>query len=179
MNESKVALRYAKAVLDLAIDHKAADKVGKDMRGIVATISGSKELQELLGNPVVGGAIKRDILKTIFKESDPITQGLFSLLVEKRRVSMLNEVALKYIILNEQYKGQHVAFVTTAIAMTPELENKILDKVIDLTGGKASLENHIDENIIGGFILRIGDLQYDASIANTLGNLKRAFTNNL
>ncbi len=179
MNESKVALRYAKAVLDLAIGNKATDKVEKDMRAIAATIVGSKELQELLGNPVVSGTIKKDILETIFKESDSITEGLFSLLVENRRVSLLNEVALKYIILNEQFKGQHVAYVTTAIAMTPGLEKKVLDQVIKLTGNKVTLKNNIDENIIGGFILRIADLQYDASIANKLDNLKREFINSL
>lgn len=179
MIDSKVALRYAKAVLDLAVGNKVADKVEKDMRTIAATIADSKELQELLGNPVVGGAVKKDILSAIFKDSDAITEGLFSLLAENRRISLLNEVALKYIILYEQFKGQHMAYVTTALAMTPELEKKVLDRVITLTGNKVTLQNNIDKNIIGGFILRIGDLQYDASIANKLGNLKREFTNSL
>jgi F-type H+-transporting ATPase subunit delta len=71
-----------------------------------------------------------------------------------------------------------VATVTTAVPLTKELEAKVLAKVKELTGNDVSLENKIDENIIGGFILRVGDLQYNASIANKLNTLKREFTNN-
>ena len=92
---------------------------------------------------------------------------------------MLNEVALKYIILNEQLKGQDVAFVTTAVPLTAVLEKKILAQVAKITGNKVTIKNKIDESIIGGFVLRVGDLQFDASIANKLNNLKREFTNSL
>ena len=68
------------------------------------------------------------------------------------------------------------SFITKA---TADLETKILAKVSELTGNKVSIENKIDENIIGGFVLRVGDLQYDASIANKLNSLKREFTNSL
>jgi F-type H+-transporting ATPase subunit delta len=71
-----------------------------------------------------------------------------------------------------------VATVTTAVPLTKELEAKVLAKIKELTGNDVSLENKIDESIIGGFILRVGDLQYNASIANKLNTLKREFTNN-
>jgi F-type H+-transporting ATPase subunit delta len=101
------------------------------------------------------------------------------MLVDNKRISMLNEVALKFIILNEKQKGKDVAYVTTAVPLTPELEKKVLQKVTEITGNTVTLENKIDESIIGGFVLRVGDLQYDASIANKLSNLKREFTNSL
>jgi F-type H+-transporting ATPase subunit delta len=99
--------------------------------------------------------------------------------VENKRISILNEVALKYIIINEQLKGKDVAYVTTAVPMDATMEKKILKQVTAITGNEVTLENTVDENIIGGFVLRVGDLQYDASIANKLNNLKREFTNNL
>jgi F-type H+-transporting ATPase subunit delta len=104
---------------------------------------------------------------------------LLKLLVDNGRVGMLNEVALKYIILNEQLKGQDVAFVTTAVPLTKNLEKKVLAQVSKFTGNKVTIENKIDESIIGGFVLRVGDLQFDASIANKLNNLKREFTSSL
>ena len=76
-------------------------------------------------------------------------------------------------------KGKDIAHVTTAVPLTADLEKKILAKVTELTGNKVSIENKIDESIIGGFVLRVGDLQYDASIANKLSSLKREFTNSL
>jgi F-type H+-transporting ATPase subunit delta len=179
MTDSRAALRYAKAVLDLAIENKASEGVEHDMRAILETIAGSSELRAMLASPVVRGEIKKKAVEGIFSKNHKITKGLVNLLVDNRRISMLNEVALKYIILNEQIKGQNVAYVTTAVPMTSQLEEQLLKKVEGLIGNKVSLENKIDESIIGGFVLRIGDLQYDASIANKINNLKREFTKSL
>ena len=77
-------------------------------------------------------------------------------------------------------KGVKSAKVTTAVPLSEALEKQVLAKVEELTGSKSvTLENEIDESIIGGFILRVGDLQYNASIANQLGNLKREFSKSL
>jgi F-type H+-transporting ATPase subunit delta len=179
MNESRAAIRYAKAILDLAVDKKATDAVEKDMRSIVATISESKELRQMLSSPVISGATKKETLLMIFKGSHAISEGLISMLVDNKRVSILNEVALKFIILNEQQKGKDVAYVTTAVPMDAAMEKKVLKQVNAITGNKVTIENTVDENIIGGFVLRVGDIQYDASIANKLNNLKREFTNSL
>ena len=179
MSNSRAAIRYAKAVLDLAVDTKATDKVEKDMRNIVAIISGSAELKNMLASPVINAAVKKGTLLEVFKGSDTMIQSLVNILIENRRLGLLNEVAEKYIILNESLKGKDLAYVTTAVPLSTELEKQILKKVTALTGKKVTIENKIDENIVGGFILRVGDLQYDASISNKLSNLKREFTNSL
>ncbi|WP_430908590.1 ATP synthase F1 subunit delta [Maribacter sp. 2-571] len=179
MNDSRAAIRYAKAILDLAVDQKAADAVEKDMRSVVATIAGSEELSKTLSSPVINSGVKKNALALIFKGGHAITEGLFSILSENKRIGMLNAVAEKFIILNEDRKGKGIALVTTAVPLTPELEKKILKQVAQLTGNEVTIENRVDERIVGGFILRVGDLQYDASIANKLGNLKREFTSSL
>jgi len=179
MNESRAAARYAKAILDYAVEQKKTDALEEDMRSIVATISASKELREMLASPVLKDALKKKALMEIFKGSHPITEGLLDLLIENRRIALLNEVALKYIILNETLKGKGVAYVTTAIPLSAELEKKVLDQVSKLTGNKITIENKIDQSIVGGFILRVGDLQYDASISNKLNTIKREFTKSL
>ena len=71
-----------------------------------------------------------------------------------------------------------MAIVTTAVPLTDDLKTKVLAKVKELTGKEASIENIIDDSILGGFILRVGDIQYNASIANKLSKLKREFTLN-
>jgi len=179
MSDTRAAIRYAKAILDIAVEQKATDAVEKDMRSVVDTISNSKELRDMLASPILKTEAKKNALSTIFKKSHVLTNGLIKLLVDNKRIGMLNEVALKYIILNEQLKGQDVAYVTTAVPLTPVLERKILTQVTKITGNKVAIENKIDESIIGGFVLRVGDLQFDASIANKLSNLKREFTNSL
>lgn len=176
MNEARAAARYAKAVLDFAVEKKKTDVLEGDMRSIVETIGGSKELREMLSSPVLKAEVKKKALLAIFKGCDSITEGLFDLLFQNRRINLLNEVALKYIILNEDLKGEGVAFVTTAVPLSGDLEKRVLKEVTKLTGNKVILKNKIDETIVGGFILRIGDLQYDASIANKLNTIKREFT---
>lgn len=179
MSESRAALRYAKAILDMAKENIALVAVEKDMRSIVATISDSKELKDVLASPVVSGASKKNALLEIFKGCDSITEGTISMLVDNKRVGMLNEVALKYIILNEQLKGKGVAYVTTAVPLDAATEKKVLKHIATITSDEVTIENKIDESIIGGFILRVGDLQYDASVSNKLNNLKREFSNSL
>lgn len=179
MKDTRAAIRYAKAILDIAVDNKATDAVESDMRAVVNTISNSKELKDLLASPIVKGEDKKNALTKIFKGSHAISEGMIKLLVDNKRVGMLNEVALKYIILNEHLKGQDVAVVTTVVPLTKDLEKKVLAQVAKITGNKVTIENKIDESIIGGFVLRVGDLQFDASVANKLSNLKREFTNSL
>lgn len=179
MNQNRAAIRYAKATLDFAVEKKAAEAVEKDMREIAATISGSGELQHLLESPIIKSEVKKNSLWEIFKDASEITKGLLQTLLSNKRIAMLQEVAFKYIILHEKLKGEEVAYVTTAVPLTSALEKKILDTVTKATGNKVTLENKIDENIIGGFVLRVGDTRYDASIANKLNGLKREFTNSL
>lgn len=179
MNEARAAIRYAKATLDFAVEKKAADKVEKDMRNIAAVISENSELQKVLESPVVKSTDKRNALNDIFKGSNEITLGLINTLTDNKRIEMLQEVAYKYIILFEKMKGEDVAYVTSAVPLTADLEKKILAQVTKMTGNQVSIENKVDESIVGGFILRVGDLQYDASVANKLNGLKREFTNSL
>jgi F-type H+-transporting ATPase subunit delta len=179
MSDSRAALRYAKAILDLAVENKATDTLEKDMQNVVSTISASSDLREMLASPVINGNAKKDALLAVFNGSDSIMEGAISMLVSNKRVAMLNEVAVKYLILNEKLKGKDIAHVTTAVPLTADLEKKILAKVAEMTGNQVTVENKIDESIIGGFVLRVGDLQYDASISSKLSSLKREFTNSL
>ena len=179
MSELRAAQRYAKAILDMAKENKALDAVESDMRSISSTLSDHKELRDVLASPVVSGASKKSVLTEIFKGNHAITQGAIGMLVDNKRIGMLNEVAFKYIVLNEQLKETDVAYVTTAVPLDAVMEQKVLKQVAKLTGNKVSIENIIDESIIGGFVLRVGDLQYDASISNKLSNLTREFSSSL
>ena len=101
-------------------------------------------------------------------------------LVDNKRANLLGDVAQSFITEYNKANKIEAATVTTAVALTPELETKVLAKVTALTGStNVTLTNVIDESIIGGFVLRVGDTQYNASIASQLGKLKREFSNSL
>ncbi len=174
---SRAAIRYAKAVLSLAQDKKATEDVQKDMQTIIATVDGSAELKMVLNSPLIKSEVKLASLREIFKSSGEITQKLFDTLIQNKRVDLLANVAKQYIVLFDASNNTQVATVTTAIPLDKNLSEKVLAKVKELTGNEATIENVIDESIIGGFILRVGDLQYNASIANKLTSLKRELSN--
>lgn len=178
MKSTRAAQRYAKAILDLAKDQNATELVNNDMVSITETISASEELQEVLASPVVKDEVKKSALKEIFKDVHPITLGAFDILIDNNRIIQLQAVAKKYTTLFNEMNHVQVAEVTTAVPLDANLEAKILEKVKELTGNIATLESKVDPSILGGFILRMGDLQYNTSVAKSLSNLKRELTNN-
>lgn len=177
---SRAAIRYAKAVLDLATDAGNVDAVLQDMKGISATLEGSKDLRLALQSPVIKATDKKAVLKEVFAKTSNETLGLVDLLVDNNRSPILSKVAESFVALYNEQKGVQAATVTTAVAITPELEKKVLSKVTEITGSTdIKLENIVDPTIIGGFILRVGDSQYNASISSQLSKLKREFSNSL
>ncbi|MDG1269980.1 MAG: ATP synthase F1 subunit delta [Ulvibacter sp.] len=177
---TRAAIRYAKAVLDQANHAKISEVVFGDMNSIQETLAGSKELRVVLQSPVVKAEDKKQALIQIFEKNSDVTKGLIQILTSNKRINLLGGVALAYVDLYNNSKGVKVATVITAVAITPEIEANVLSKVKQMTGSEnVTINNTIDESIIGGFILRVGDLQYNASIANQLGNLKREFSKSL
>lgn len=178
MARARVAIRYAKAVLSLASDRKTAEVVNDEMMLVASTIAQNKDLSDALSSPVVSASVKKAVLLEVFKNADKTTLGLIDTLVANNRIAILEDVAAKYTQLYDQSKGIEVATVTTAIALTDALKQKVSAKAKELTGKDIEVQSIIDESIIGGFILRIGDIQYNASIANQLSKLKKEFTLN-
>ena len=178
MAESRAAIRYAKAVLSLASDNKVADKVNADMKQIASAIASNNDLSAMLQSPVVRSSDKLSVLKAVFGDANNATTNLINTLITNKRIALLGDVANKYNHLYDALRDTQVAKVTTATPLTKDLEKKVLAKVKELTGKSTEIINTVDESILGGFVLRVGDLQYDASIANKLNKLKREFTLN-
>lgn len=178
MSGARAAIRYAKAVLSLASDQNSADAVNNEMKLISSTIAESKDLSDMLQSPVVKSSVKKTILLEVFKNAHKITVNLIDTLITNKRLDLISDVALSYSRLFDELKGTQVATVTTAVPLTDDLKVKVLAKVKELTGKEVEVKSIIDESIIGGFILRVGDIQYNASIANKLNKLKREFTLN-
>jgi len=178
MAQTRAAIRYAKAVLNLANEQNSASAVNEDMKSIVNAVAGSEDLHEMLQSPVINPTVKKDTLLKVFPELNKLSAKLIDILVENKRINILDAVAHKINVLFDESQGTQMAKVTTAVPLTEELKAKVLAKVKELTGNDAEIENTVDESILGGFILRVGDIQYNASISNKLNKLKREFTLN-
>lgn len=177
MKGSRVAIRYAKALLATAQEQQALDQVADDMESVYTTLENSQELKAVLASPVISAELKGDALKAIFGKVSPVVKTFLALVAENNRANHLDGVALKYKQLFQELQGKQEAEVTTAVPLTPALEKVVMEKIKTLTDKKVELVSTVDQDIIGGFILRLGDQQFDASVANQLQSLEHKLSN--
>jgi len=174
---SRAAVRYAKAILELANQNGTTDKVNSDMTLMQGAWKQSKDLQVFLTNPVIKQEMKRNALLEVFPQAQKETNALFELLYQNKRFDILFAVTQKFQELLLVQNGIVKATVTTAIPMTAELEKQVLEKAKQMTSHQVVLDHKVDESIIGGFILRVGDQQLNASVASRLQEIKREIIN--
>ena len=177
MKGNRAAIRYAKAILEVANSKNVAQDVNNDMNTVASTINGNVELNGFIQNPTISVEIKENALLEVFAAVNPVTKSLFHLLFVNKRFEILAAIASHYKQLFDEMNGVEVAKVTTAIEMDSALEAQIMAKITSFSNKKITIENTVDPSIIGGFILTIGDQQYNASVANRLSALKREFSN--
>ena len=175
MSGTRAAIRYAKAILSVATDNQASEKIQLEMDEISHTIASNAALNEALKSPVVKLSEKAAVLDKVFNNFSPELKSLFQTLAQNKRIDLLEEISLQYKQLYDQLNNKEVATVTTAVPMTSAMEAKVMAKLKTLSSKKISLKKTVDETILGGFILRVGDQQYNASVSNQLNELKNKF----
>jgi F-type H+-transporting ATPase subunit delta len=168
----KAAKRYAKALFELAAGN--LDAVQNDMSMLRQSFNDNKELDKVLKDPTIGASKKLNIVKTVFEQKiSGLSMKLVELLGQKDRLQLLNNVAIAFNELYKKHKQIREATVITAVALDSGLEKAIFTKVKALTGSnEIKLTNVVDPSIIGGFILNMDDLRYDASISGKLAKIK-------
>jgi F-type H+-transporting ATPase subunit delta len=176
---TRAAHRYAKAVLDLAIQTKKEEAVYKDMQLIRETLLASQELVQSLKSPIIENAQKKMVVEKVFQgKTQDLTTKLFGLLAENKRLDILPIIVEQYTSLFNAHKGIVKATVITAVPLDDAMTQKVMAKAKELVGNKQiTLDSRVDESILGGFVLRVGDVQADTSIANQLKKLKRELVN--
>lgn len=177
MANNRAAIRYAKAILELADSKSVSSDVNADMTLIASTINGNQELSTFLENATINVDVKNGAILEVFTNANAVTKSLFRLLLENKRFEILAVIAAEYNNLFAEMSGTEIVNVTTAVPVDAALETVVLAKVATLSDKKIILKNTVDPSIIGGFILKIGDKQYNASVANRLQVLKRELSN--
>ncbi|QNP53087.1 ATP synthase F1 subunit delta [Hymenobacter qilianensis] len=180
MSEQRAASRYAKSMLDLAQERGNLPQVKEDMDLFAKTLEQNRDLRLLLRNPIVKHDKKLAILRAIFggKVSE-VTEKFFTIITQHNRESALEWVATEFQSQYERLRGIQVAQVTTAQPLTPALREEVTQLVRRQTGLQSiTLTEKIDESLIGGFVLRVGDQQIDDSVRNRLRKLRGEFTKN-
>jgi F-type H+-transporting ATPase subunit delta len=173
MNDSKISVRYSKALFDLAVEKNLLDKVYQDML-FIAEVCKIPESKDLLLSPVIVPSRKSEILhKMLGGEVEKITMSLIDLAVNNGRESFIPAIARVFVHETMKYKGITKSTLTTAVQVTPAVKKQITDMISKVFNTKVDFEENIDTDIVGGFILRVDDNYIDASIRNKLRKIKK------
>ena len=180
MPNPRLATRYAKSLIDLANEKDQLEAVYKDMQYLKALCKGSREFVNLLRSPVINPDKKRVIIQAVTKgKISELSDAFNMLLVNKGRESNLPEVITAFIDQYKKQKGIHTVKLTTAVPVSDNLKKEIVNKVKEQTAIKnVELVTDVQEDILGGFLLEMGDTLVDASIAYDLNKIKSQFLNN-
>ena len=173
MKESRAAIRYAKAIFSLANESDMSLRVYEDMLFYIDLSSNEKSFSEMLANSVINTKSKHDIILSLNNNTSALSKNLIGLLISNKRLSILVDVCNAYKSLYEKANNMTKAIVVTALPITDNIREAALLKINSISSKKVEINNIIDKNIIGGFILRYDGKEYNASLSNKLQKIKK------
>ena len=176
MSELTVATRYAKSLIDLAVEQKSLEDTRKDMLLFSQTLRANSQLQAVLANPIVSHAKKIKILEAIFGgKVSKLMDSFFKIMINKSRSEILYATSKEFI--NQYNVIKHIirAYVTSATPLSEQNRKSVIAELEAATKGTIELHTKVDPKLIGGFVLTVGDMQVDTSLSSSLNRLKQDF----
>ena len=180
MSVTRISARYAKSLLDLAIEQNKLDRILEDVQALKKA-TGQRDLLLLLKSPIVNPSKKATILKEIFSgKVDELTMAFINLIVAKGRESVLPEIAEEFISQYREMKSISTIKLTTATPWNDAQIEGIRKKILASDDSRKAVEiiSSVDPELIGGFVIEMGDQLYDASVAHQLEQLRKEFSKN-
>ena len=180
MPNPRLASRYAKSLLDLAVEKGQLEQAYADMQLMQQICKGNRDFVSLLRSPILKSDAKRKIIEAVTKgKISELTTAFNALLVGKGRESVLPEIITAFISQYKEHKNIHILKLVTAVPVSDSVKSAIINQV-KKAGGIENVElvDTVDPGIIGGFVLRVGDKLVDASISYDLRTIARQFENN-
>ncbi|MBI4946885.1 MAG: ATP synthase F1 subunit delta [Bacteroidetes bacterium] len=179
MEGTRAAVRYAKALKELALEQGLLEKVCDDMKLISSVCKNNHDFAVVLDSPIVKIDKKQAILKEIFQgKICKLTELFIHLLAAKRRESYIEAIAIEFVKQFKEHKKILTAIVTTASGLDESLRKKVMEVIKDGGQSEVELMEKINEKLIGGFTLQVGDKRIDASIAKQIRKLAMNFSEN-
>jgi F-type H+-transporting ATPase subunit delta len=178
MSESKVAARYAKALLDLALEQNQLDAIAGNMKDFLDTIRKNPQLDVLLKSPVITGDHKMAVVKRVFEKSyHKNTIAFFDILIRKNRSYYVKGAVQAFMHLYKIHNKIITASIKTAQPINDNLTNEVKQFIEKYSGKKVELTSSIDPRLIGGLVIQMEDKLFDASISGKLSKVKHDLLN--
>jgi F-type H+-transporting ATPase subunit delta len=181
MNNPRLAGRYAKSLLGLAIEQNNLETVFADIKVLKAAMKSNPDFVALLKSPVISSDKKEKIINAIIQNRvSPLTAAFVQLLTRKAREYFLPEIVTAFVDQYNELKNIYQVKITTAAPISEELKNAILSKLrVDADVQNLELETKVEEELIGGFKLEMRGSLVDATILRDLKDVKKQFADNI
>jgi F-type H+-transporting ATPase subunit delta len=174
MNQGIISTRYAKALFMVGIENKCLERLKADMELIKYTISENSIFRQVLDNPVIKPPEKRKVMSELLEKwVNPLTLNFINLIIRQRRETLLADVSRNFIDMYEKLKGIKRAHVVSSTSMDDPSKQQLQQQLNVLFKADVQLTAETNPDLIGGFILRVGDQQYDASLSSALKRMRK------
>ncbi len=174
MRNLRVANRYAKAFLGFAEEKDISAEAYKDMRVVYEAFQASNELKALLKSPIVRVSKKLNIINAVFKgKINALCLHYLNIITRKNRAGLIEAIAFEYLRIHRESLNIETVQLITASDIDEAIEEKALMVASHLTSKTIEFQRVQNPDLIGGFILQVGDLRYDASVKRKLAKIKK------
>lgn len=175
MDQSRIAVRYAKALFELAVEKNIIKEIKNDM-SLIGSLCEDTTVNFFIGCPVIKASDKVGAFNKILGDKiNPLSQEFIKLVTENKREKYLPGISRNYISRYHEFAGIKQAHVTTAVAMDEALKEKVRKTISEVFKTEVELSASENHELIGGFVLQVGDQQLDASVATKLKKIKQRF----
>ena len=173
MNDSKISVRYAKALFQTALEEKLTEEVMKDMKLLDGSLK-TPGFSEILGSPVIKTSQKKELVTKVFKpEVTSLTYDFLNLVLENKRELFLEAIIRNFSKTYREMKGVKRAEIILASEINVSTRKQFIEILEKTFKSGIELEELIRPDIIGGFILKVEDEQYNASIVSSLAKMRK------
>ncbi len=175
---AQITQPYAEALMSVAQSKNLTEEFGEDVRSLLNLLSESEQLRNFLANPFIQIETKKAVINQLLGEgANTYLRNFLMLLVDRRRIILLEDICQQYLALLRQLKQTVLAEVVSAVPLTEAQQQAIKEKVIAMTNAReVELDTKIDRDIIGGVIIKVGSQVIDASLRGQLRRLSLRLT---
>ena len=169
----EIARVYAEALFDVAKEKGKLDRIHGELNEFAEALAGDREMQVFFFSPYFSSAEKRDGIERAVKDADSEFVNFLELLAEKHRMPVIFRVQRQF---EERWKQENRKLdvtVTSAVELDPEVVKRVGAEIEKQTDLEVDLRSRVDDGILGGIVLQVGNKVLDASVRNRLEKLRK------
>jgi F-type H+-transporting ATPase subunit delta len=171
---STSAFAHAKALLELAEERRSTHQVADELAGLGSLLDGNAEFRAFFSSPSIGDTDRERVLRSsILPRVGPLVSSFLELLLQKGKLALMPEISRAFAILLDERAGKADVVVTVARKLSPGELDQVRQRISTAIKKEAIVDQKVDESIIGGIVIRVGDTLIDGSVKAQLDALSK------